>query len=355
MKINKFVIYSIAFSSLFVSCNDDSDENLNPDYIYTDGVLVSGEGSGAGTGSVSYVPNDFSAPSHLIYKTENDAELGTYLQSMAFSDTKAYISVDNQHTITVVDRYSFKEMGKINSQLEHPRYMEIVGNTGYATNWGSTAVDTDDFIAVIDLETNSVTKTIPVGMGPERIIARDGKLYVTHKGAFGVNNKVSVIDIATEAVVEITVGDKPDELFFDANGDLFVLSEGAVEYDMSWNVIGHTPASIAKINTNTNTVSATLSFGDAEHPSLLEIDGDDLYYYLNTAVYTLKTSDTSLPTTAHIDTGSIYGMAIHNSQLYTVVANFSALSELKVYNISSKSLIHTTEVAIGASKIYFND
>ncbi len=233
--------------------------------------------------------------------------------------------------------------------------MTVVGTKGYSTNWGSTAVDTDDFIAVIDLNSNTVEKTISVGLGPERIIARDGKLYISHKGAFDVNNIVSVIDIETEAVVEITVGDKPDELFFDANGNLFVLSEGAVEYDSNWNVIGNTLGSIAKINSQTNTVMTTINFGDEEHPSLLEIDGDNLYYFLNTEVYTLKTSDTSLPTTPLIETGGIYGMAIRDNQLYSIVASFSTLSDLNVYDLSSKSLIETLEVGVAASKIYFND
>jgi DNA-binding beta-propeller fold protein YncE len=352
MKINKFAILSIAFSTLFISCDKDEIETGSD---YSNGIFVSGEGSGAGTGSVSFIPQDLSTSTDLIYKIENGSELGINLQSMELSDSKIYISVDNQNTITVVDRVTFEEVGSIKSQLLKPRYMEIVGDKGYSTNWGSTADDTDDFIAIIDLGLNTVTSKIPVALGPERILEKNGKLYVSHKGAFGLNNIISVIDIATEVVTEITVGDKPDELFFDANGTLIVLSEGAIEYDESWLPIGHTLASISKIDINTNTVSSTLDFEEGEHPSLLEIDGDDLYYSLNSGVYKLSTSDTYLPETVYIEAGSITGMSINNSRLYTVVADYTALSDLNVYSVTSKEMISTLKVGLGASKIYFNE
>ena len=115
MKINKLTIFSIALSTLLFSCNED--EQISNTKDYSDGVLVSGEGSSAGTGSVSFVSTDFSSSEQLIFKNVNNSELGTYLQSLAFSSTNAYISVDNQNTITVVDRYSFEEVTKITEGL----------------------------------------------------------------------------------------------------------------------------------------------------------------------------------------------------------------------------------------------
>ena len=119
MKINKLTIFSIALSTLLFSCNED--EQISNTKDYSDGVLVSGEGSSAGTGSVSFVPYDFSSSEQLIFKNVNNSELGTYLQSLAFSSTNAYISVDNQNTITVVDRYSFEEVTKITEGLRNTK------------------------------------------------------------------------------------------------------------------------------------------------------------------------------------------------------------------------------------------
>jgi YVTN family beta-propeller protein len=352
MRINKLSIFSIVLGALLFSCNED--EPILNSKDYEGGVLVSGEGSSAGTGSVSFVSNDVSFSEQFIFKNTNNSELGTYLQSLAFSSTNAYISVDNQNTITVVDRYSFKEVAKITEELETPRYMTVVGDKGYSTNWGSTLVDTDDFVAVIDLNSNAVVHKIPVALGPERIVENDGKLYVSHKGAWSTNNLVSVIDIETKNVAEVTVGDNPDELFFDANGILYVLSEGRTIYDENWAVSGHTLASIAKIDVVSNTVLSTIEFAEEAHPSLLEISGDDLYYYLNNNIYSLKTSATSLPTEAFAETGAISGMAINDINLFTVTASYTALSDLNVYQLSDKTMVKTFKVGIGASKIYFN-
>ena len=352
MKINKLTIFSIALSTLLFSCNED--EQISNTKDFEGGVLVSGEGSSAGTGSVSFVSNDLSFSEQFIFKNTNNSELGTYLQSLAFSSTNAYISVDNQNTITVVDRYSFEEVTKITEELETPRYMTVVGDKGYSTNWGSTLVDTDDFVAVIDLNSNAVIHKIPVALGPERIVENNGKLYVSHKGAFSTNNLVSVIDITTENVAEVTVGDNPDELFFDANGILHVLSEGRIIYDENWAVSGHTLASIAKIDVVSNTVLSTIEFAEGAHPSLFEISGDNLYYYISDNIYSLKTSETSLPTEAYAETGAITGMAINDVNLFTVTGNYKALSDLNVYQLSDKMLLNTFKVGIGATKIYFN-
>ena len=350
MKINKLAILFFAFNILFISCNqDDDDDNIfDPKGDYENGTLISGEGS-ATTGSVTFIPEDLSAPQQLIFKTVNDAELGTFLQSIAFSESNAYICVDNANTINVVDRYTFKEIAKITDQLVTPRYMVAVGDTGYATNWGSTAVDTDDFIAVIDLNTNKVTKTIPVGLGPERIVAKDGKLYVSHKGAYGTNNKVAVIDVATEVITEITVADEPDELFFDADDNLWVLSSGRASWTGS-----ESNGSIAKINTTTNTITTSFDLATTEHPNFLTYSGGKIYYLLCGNVYEMEVSAATLPTSSILEIGSVYGMEVNNGQLYGLNASFSALSELNIYSISSKEKTKTMSVSLGASKIYFN-
>ena len=347
MKINKFAILSIAFSTLFISCDKDEIETGSD---YSNGILVSGEGSGAGTGSVSFIPQDLSTSTDLIYKIENGSELGINLQSMELSDSKIYISVDNQNTITVVDRVTFEEVGSIKTQLFTPRHMEIVGDKGYSTNWGSTTDDTDDFIAIIDLGLNTVTSKIPVALGPERILEKNGKLYVSHKGGFDTNNKISVIDIATEVVTEISVADKPDELIVDNSDVLWVLSSGNEKWTGN-----ESHGSITKINTTSDSVIESFDFETTEHPKLMEISGDKIYYLLDEILYKMDVTAEALPSSSYMEVGDINGMSINNSRLYTVVASYTALSDLNVYSVTSNEMISTLKVSLGASKIYFNE
>ena len=354
MKISKFLLSIFLLSIIVISCDDDDEPQL-PKGDYENGIIISGEGTV--NGSVYYVSDDYSTAESLIYKNVNGADLGTYLQSISFDDTRAFIVVDNQNTITVVDRYTFAKQASITADLMLPRYMTIYDGIGYATNWGSTADDSDDFVAVIDLSTYQVTNTISVGNGPERIVANNGKLYVSHKGAWSTNNVVSVIDIASKGVSEIIVKDNPDELFIDNNGDLVVLCEGlTISYNDDWSPKEKSPVSITKISTTTDTVESEIIFGDGQYPSLLVYDGDDYYYNLGSMVYKLDDSATALPTTGLLDTGAsnLYGLAVENDILYTLDANFSAESSMDIYDISTKLKTISVAAPVGASKIYFN-
>lgn len=364
MKMNKLLSTLFILSVLFfTSCSKDDDatddSTGDTEMAYENGILISGEGSTGSTASISYVSDDFSVTENLIYKNVNDTELGIYLQSMAFDDSRAFIVVDNTNTITVVDRYTFEEEATITTGLLVPRYMTVVGNKAYVTNWGTGSFGADvddDFIAVINLDTYTVESTIDVAIGPERIIENDGKLYVSHKGAYSTNNIISVITIADDTVEEVTVKDNPDELFFDSSGNLIVLSQGRTLYDENWNVTGNTLAAISKINTSTLVVDSELDFADGEHPSLMVLEGDTIYYALNNVVYEMDVDATALPTSAFLtgDEVSLYGMEVDDDNIYLLDANFFDLSTLNVYDLNTTEKTQTISVALGASKIYFN-
>ncbi|WP_298534829.1 YncE family protein [uncultured Algibacter sp.] len=355
MKINKLISKAFILSVLFLaSCSDDDSPQL-PKGAYENGILVSGEGSGAGTGSISFISNDLTESENLIYKKVNSVELGIYLQSIAFDNDNAYIIVDNANTIAVVDRYTFEYKNEVVTDLSTPRFMTIVGDKGYVTNWGSTSDETDDFVAVVDLLTFSVEKTISVGNGPERIISRDGKLYVSHKGAFTNNDIISVITLSNDNVEEVTVKDRPDELFFNNSGDLVVLSEGRTLYDTDWNVTGNTLGSISTIDVTSLNVDTELNFADGEHPSLMVIDGSTIYYALGNDIFAMDANATTLPASSVLTAeGYLYGMEVNNNRIYATNASFTDVSTLNIYDLETGSKLDSKSVALGAAKIYFN-
>jgi len=356
MKISKFLLSIFLISVVFVSC-DDEDSPVLPKGDYEFGILISGEGSGGGSGSISYISNDYETVEHQIYNNVNGSELGTYLQSVAFDNDRAFIVTDNQNTITVVDRYTFKELATISTDLSNPRYMAIYNGVGYITNWGNPSDGTDDFIAEVDLNTYDVINTIEVGNGPERILAQNGTLFVSHKGAWSTNNIVTAIDIATKSTTEIIVKDNPDEMFFDNSGVLIVLSEGRTIYDASWNVIGQTPAAISKINTSANSVINEIVFPDGQNPSLLANDSNYFYYNIGSKLYSLEQSASSLTSVEVVDTGAgyLYGLNAKNGYIFTLDASFTGMSSMNVFDLNTKAKTFTSDAPIGASKIYFNN
>ncbi|WP_010135155.1 YncE family protein [Ochrovirga pacifica] len=352
MKITKLFLQFLSIAILVVSCQDDdsSVEMVNRDY--SKGVLISGEGSSAGTGSISYVATDRSVKYQFIYLSANGVELGTFLQSIAFTEDNAYLIVDNANTVTMVDKATFIKKGEITTGLQTPRYMTVVNNNAYVSNWGDPFSEADDFIAVVDLTNNSVVKKIAVSNGPEQVIAKNGKLYVSHKGAYTYNNVVSVIDLTTDVVTEIEVEDNPDEMFFNNNGNLVVLSEGRLLYNADYTVGGHTIGAIQTIDIATNTVSRSVTFEEGVHPSLMAFSNDQIFYYTNGNVYKIAENATSLATEALISK-TLSGMAVSNNELHGVDAGaYKAQGDYYIYDLDSGEEIYTSKVALGAAKIY---
>lgn len=354
MKMNKLTLIALAIGFVFTACtSDDTPDAVVPRGDYENGILISHEGNfGQGNASVSYVSNDLATVENEIFNNVNSELLGDTAQSMTFLGNLAYIVVNGSQKIEVVDRFTFQSVATIDAGLVNPRYMTIINNKGYVTDWGDGTSSTDDVIAIIDLSSNTVTETISVAEGPEQILSKGNNIYVSHKGGFGVNNKISRINVISETVTTIPVNDVPDDMAFDNSGNLVVLCQGA---NLFWQTPPvETPASIVKINTINSTVSSTLTFPDGIHPSLMSYSSGKTYFQHSGKIYVLNDSDTALPTTSIIDE-SLYGFSVNNNTLYGVKTDFVAgTGELVVYDLSNNTLIDTKDLRVGASKVYFN-
>lgn len=343
------------FAVVLTSCNNDDDDFINlPTSLgeYDNGILVSAEGGSAISGSVSFISSDYSSIENTIFSNANAEELGAYVQSIGFNGAKAYIVVDNS-TIHVVNRYTFLKEATITTGLNLPRYMTFANGKGYVTNWGDGFDTSDDFIAVINLETNSVESTIPMAEGPEQMLVYANKLYVSHKGGYGSNNIISVVDLGTNTIQTITVNDVPDEMIISDTRELLVLCEGNPDYATG----GETAASITKIDLSTDTVSDTLPFAIGVHPAQMSYSNGNLYFQANNEVFKMTDADTTLPTTSIINLGTIttYGLTVKADKLYVTDAkDYNSLGDLLVYDLNSNTKIHTFEVGLVPSKIYFN-
>ncbi len=352
MKITNLV-GAVALGLFIISCEkDDNVVKLEPLGDYEKGILVSNEGPfNNGTGTVSYISKDLATTEDAIFNKVNDADLGNVVQSIGFHDDEAYIIANVSNTITVVNRYTFEKTSTITDGLNNPRYFVTANGKGYVTNWGDAADETDDYIAVINLETHAVESNISVVLGPEKILSKDGIIYVAHQGAFGQNNKVSVIDASSNSVTTtITVGDVPNSMQFDTAGNLWVLCGGKPSFSGE-----ETAGSVLKVDTATNTVGATLEFETTSHPGHLGIDDNTLYYYLGGAVYGLSTTAQELPTESEFSDLAFYSMTVHEGKMYgTDAKDFASKGALSIYDLNSKELLKTLEVGIIPGGVYFN-
>lgn len=307
---------------------------------FVDGVFVLNEGgAGSGNASVSFINNN--AVTNNIYGAQNPGlpALGDTAQSISFNGDFAYIILNISNTIKVVNRSTFAYVATISSGISNPRYMAFANGKGYVTNWGSGGNATDDYLAVINLATNSVESTIPLAEGVERIVYTNDRLYVAHQGGYGVGNTISVINPITQIVEQIIeVGDVPNSLLV-KDGFLYVLCGGKP----SWYPV-QTDGRLVKIDLATNTLVSTLFFPEL-HPNNLEINSQatDFFYTVDENIYTMAVDATVLPTSVLCSLSAqgvygIYGMDLIDDKIYVADAGDYATSG-NVYIFSTAGVL----------------
>ncbi|REG94133.1 YncE family protein [Flavobacterium aquicola] len=359
MKISKLLL--IAFGiSLFASCsNDDDNDNNNnnndPKGNYENGFFILNEGSDtSGKGTVSFSSNDFSFFAKDAYTAANAGDLlGKFVQNIFFDGDKAYIIAGGADVINVVNRYTFKLIAKIDTGLVNPRYGVVKDGKAYVTNantyaeWGGAwdaDGNTDDYVAVIDLATNKFESKINVNTTANRIIEKNGKLYITDPNS---TDKLSVVNIATKTVeTPIIIGSSADTME-EKDGVLYILR----------GPFG-SRSEIVKVKLSDKTTS-TIAFPEAlDGAGHMDIYKDKIYYTVSNSVYGITTTATEASTTPIVTATSVanlYGFAVNNDRIYlSDSGDYKSDSKAYIYNLTG-TLQKELTVGIGPNGFYFND
>jgi len=352
MKISKLLL--IAFGiSLFVSCSNDDDNDNSPKGAYDNGFFILNEGS-AESGTVSFSSDDFSVFTKDVYTVANGSdELGKFAQNIFFNGDNAYIIAGGANVINVVNRYTFKLVAKIDTGLANPRYGVVKDGKAYVTNantyadWGATADavgNTDDYVAVIDLATNKFESKINVNATANRIIEKNGKLYITEPYN---SEKLSIVNISTKAVeTPVTIGSSADTME-EKDGILYVLRG---PYGSR--------SEIVKVKLSDKTTSK-ITFPEAlDGAGYLDIYNDKIYYTVYNSVYSISTNATEASTTPIVTAASVanlYGFAVNNDRIYlSDSGDYKADSKAYIYNLTG-ALQKELTVGVGPNGFYFNN
>lgn len=302
------MILALAAISL-IACKDDKKENTpsNTDK-YGAGVYVANEGVfQTGVGTVTYYNPSNQTTQDEIFTQENGFPVGNVLQDISFANNEVYLVVNNSGTVEVADAGSFTSKSTL-SGFSSPRYFKVVNSqNGYLTDWFSNQV------LVIDLSSSSVIDTIQVGEGPEKIIANGQEALVANSGAWSRDSIVSVINTGNHTLIKnVVVGDNPQSLQFDSQGNAWVLCSGYADWaDPSLSTAGK----LIKLNSNYE-VESTLDFSsNASHPIHLNHYNGSFYFLdnnYNGKVMKMDENASSLPSTPLIDK-SFYSFAVNPS------------------------------------------
>lgn len=321
--LRRFLL-AAAFATGFVSLTSCDNNKEVPSVGYTqNAVLISNEGAFTkSNASVSYYNRSTGTTENNIFgKANGSLVLGDVLQHIAAHNDRAYLVMNNSGKVVVVNANTFVTEGEI-ANLEMPRYFAVLNDTkGYVTEW--VGYSGNGRVAVVDLATLTVTKTIEVGVNPEQLLLANGKLYVANIGG----NTVSVINTATDALeTSIPVTHGPNSLVLDRNNQLWVTAGGKKVYNSeTWELVEaqSTPGALLKIDAATNTVSNAIAFSSkAASPSRLTTNGakDKLFYTYGGSVYQQDINAAVLNPTALINRGfSSLGIDPDNGYIYAGV------------------------------------
>jgi hypothetical protein len=344
----KFLVIAIS-ALVIISCSSDDDnpQPVIPDGDYFNGTLVLNEGGFNGGSSISFISSDLDSIQTSIYENINSENVGTFPQSIFFDDDKAYIIAGGSNLISVVNRYTFELIGKIDLDLQNPRYGVAFNGKAYVTNSGEFESDPndpkDDFVAVIDLETLNVDVTIPVGLIAERIVESNGQIFIQN-GSFGSGNTISKLNPMSNTITEtLQVGEGINSIQV-YNQELYVLdSEGVKQIDLA----------TFTVETEINKPEALTSVSN------LRIENDQLYYTSGTAAFSTSISSSELSSEAIFDYGSdsvfgsFYGFEVNEGQIYVGDAGgFTSNGSLFIYS-SEGQFVKEFTVGLAPNSFYF--
>lgn len=301
---------------------------------YDDGVFILNEGMfGTETASVSFL-SDSGTLTNDVFTLENTGEnIGELAQGMGFYGENAYIILGGTSEVKVVNRSTFASITTVTTGINNPRYIAFNNGFGYITNWGDPADTTDDYVAVLDLSTNTVVSTISVVEGPEEIVKTNNQLFVAHQGGYGYGNSVSVINLDDNAVTQIAVGDIPNSIVTD-DDYLYVLCGGKEAWTGEESL-----GKLYRIDLTDFNIVDVYDFASGEHPNFLQVDNGNAYYVLNNNIYNFDFSAT-LPTTELINTSAqnvmlSYGLSLIDNTLYLADAvDYVSDGKVITYDIS---------------------
>ena len=275
----KNLFYILICLSLFlVGCNEDPPVKVEP--LTTKAVFIANEGVfPQGKGTLSSFNPGTKQTAHNLFQKANTHHIGAVVNSVMVDGNRTFIVANADGVVYVINTDTQLIEAKFEN-LDSPRHVVKVGTDKYyLSDWGEQGVH------VIDMKRRKIVgKVLPTGYGPENMVEHDGKVFIVNKGGFenGQAKKDSTV-VVYDAVMDtlmatIEVGENPNSIQVDANGKIWVLSEG---------IVGDTPPAsstfgkLSIIDSDSLTVDTNLLMPSNEmRPKglLISTNGQNLYF-----------------------------------------------------------------------------
>jgi DNA-binding beta-propeller fold protein YncE len=362
MKSIKTACLFFAFTVLFLfSCTKSESDPASGTYIESGSAIIVNEGNfGSNNGSVSYISRSGAVTNFIFELSNAGVNLGDVVQSYTRVGNKGILCVNNSQKIEIVDARTFKRLATLSDAVKtaYVRYgLEIDENKAYVSNGNFEGA-----VQVIDMNSYTITKSIPVGKGPEQMVKSGENIYVCNSGGFDVDSTISVINSTSETVTStFTVGDIPVKMVKDAQNYIWVLCAGKTDFSAWPDITKLSASKLVRINTVTNTIDKSFTLIAAGNPSYvvnlaIGNNGRTIYYSISDEIFSLEITDGSLPASPVISGRSFYGLAASpfSNQIWGLSAPDFTSSGYVFRFSASGSLLDSLKVGIGPNSAVFN-
>jgi YVTN family beta-propeller protein len=284
---------------LIQGCSDSVINPVNEKPLTESGIYVVNEGLwGQNNSTVTYYdPVKKTHVVNLYGQANGGARLGDTGNDIAVSGNTMLISVTTSNKIEVVNTTTFASEGIIDMGSGSSPRRILIKDSVYCYVTGF-----NDRVSKVNYRTKQIEKSIQTGSYPEGIIRKGDKIYVANSG-LGGGTTVSVIDVMTETVVKtINVGLNPINLGLADNGNLYVVCTG------TYDTVGP-QGSVYKIDPATDMVTDSLVTGD--NPGEFVIIGNNMFVLTDAGVAKINLSSMTVENPALITgmtVNPIYGI-----------------------------------------------
>lgn len=253
-------------------------------------VINSGQ-FGYGNSTLSCYDTKLHTVASGLFYNVNGFRLGDTGQSMSVYGDTGWIVVNNSKVIFAVDMSNMKEKGRITG-LTSPRYISLVSDSkAYVTDLY------ENRIVIANPQTFQITGAVDIGAPAEQMVISDGFMYVN---CWSYGKEIIKIDLETDRVADrLEVGVQPCSMALDADGNLWVLTDGG-----GWaeNPAGYEKPALVKIDMAAFEIESKFFFNEYVTVSNLQIDpSGTTLYWLASGVWKMDVKSSSLPGSPFIE------------------------------------------------------
>lgn len=337
----------------FTSCKKEETPEEEITTTVKSGFVIGCEGTfGFNNAELFWLADDGTLRSNT-FSAANGYGPGDVMQSYTEYEGKGYLVMNNSQKVVITDATSTTELAVITG-CDYPRHLLPVSEQKAYLSNGSI----DGELMIVNLSSNQIIGSIPVGYGPEEIVYNGQYVFVCNSGGWDYDQTVTVIDPLTDSVVEtIDVTLNPVAMEVDYQGNVWVLGGGQTLFDADWNIVSESVPQLNRIDREALIVTAILNVGVAgDHPRYLEMNPEkDELYVLNHGIMRMPIAVGTF--VSDLITGEFGAMVVHPATgefLLTSVPNYIDNDNVYLYSASGQ-MLETHEVGVAPRTFYYRD